>query len=357
MHSDSSSSEDEVQVHTSIDVRELGVNVGDILDTGASCLISTIKEDFVVGNPKKVKIIGVKQGVTTGYKFKCNPNNFGFKEGVFVDKIGGGVRRLVPVPHGMRLEYNPGQGGTLSGDDGSFIGVSSDIPPRVRYKVIVKEESLEDSKGKSCSPNAKPVSAKPVSAFRASKQLQNERLAHILCRKKNCIACALSKSVRKTMKKQRHPKYRSSRALSQLDSDFVGKISPISCRGFSYGLLICCPRTKLFWAIPIRNKSDAVTRIRSVIKTIRTKYANSLADKLICYLRTDNEWVWTEGGLPHMLEEEQILHLKPPPFSPSLNGTIERCVRSLVGSARSMMLGICPSTLWCYCFEYYVLLY
>ena len=108
---------------------------------------------------------------------------------------------------------------------------------------------------------------------------------------------------------------RSYKALNQLDNDFLGPIKPESIRNRRYGLLIICPRTKMLWAVPVRHKADNTEKVSAVLKRIRAQFANGLGDPVLYYFRTDNEPVW-DGNFSRFLENNRILPLRLPPYSP-----------------------------------------
>jgi hypothetical protein len=141
-----------------------------------------------------------------------------------------------------------------------------------------------------------------------------------------------------------------------LDADFVGPIRPESIRRFRYGLLIICPKTKKFFAIPIRHKSDNTDRFRLVLQKLRARYGKQLGAKILYFVRTDNEPVW-EAEFARWLASEKVMSLRPPPYCPQINGVIERMVRTCTEGIRSMLSSGVDRRLWCYAMEMFALVW
>jgi hypothetical protein len=321
----------------------------DFLDTGTTTLLSDQRADFDEDSTmlkRKCRIVGIGNP-KIGVKMATRPNNLGFEYGVYLDDLPTGVRRLVPVPAEHKLQnFETGVSGYIERkSDGVRLELTHSVPPQVLYKTTDLEEHkiyyTQHQQGK-------------VQPMRV-----HQRLCHLVkttkSKKCRCVACMMGKSVRKSFKKQRETKYKRTKPLHQLDADFVGQLSPESVRGRRYGLLVICPKTKMFWCIPIKHKSENVDRVRELLVEIKSKYGSTIADRVVFYFRTDNEYVW-DGNFKKFLQSNRVLPLRPPPYCPQLNSIVERQVRNLVEGLRAMLIGV-DRSLWCYAMEMYCIVW
>ena len=316
------------------------VNDVNLLDTGTTKLVSIMEDDFNHELPSsRALVIGVGSNPIEGRLMKCTPNEWGIEEGVLVASLPADITRLVPVPRGHKLnEYGTGEpGGYIRCPDGTRKEVIATIPPRVSYK-----------KFSGLTVYAAYTTKTKTKTSNISKRRLHERLGH-LTKDKNCLACKLAKKVRKSFKKERAKKYMQPRPLAQLDMDFMGPISPESLRRCRYGLLIVCPRSKMVWAVPIRHKSQNTDEVAKVLHAIRAEYGREIGDKVLYYIRTDNEPVW-DGSFSKFLNQNDIISLRPAPYCPQANGLVERLVRSVTEGVRSQLIGV-DKRLWCWCLE------
>lgn len=329
-----------------VNIKDGGGDVN-FLDTGTTSFLSGNKEDFESEVLGKVKIIGIGQP-KYGWRMKMShlskwEKKFNFTTGVFLNgEMPEGVDRLVPVPPEWKLDnFQTGKSGHLERvSDKIRHELIHSVPPRI---VMQKEEEKQPF------TEIKSFFAKP------SRMRLHERLCHMTTLRKGgkcrCLGCLLGKSVRKRFKRQRSLKYAQKKSLTQLDADFVGPIKPESLRKYRYGLLIIDPKSNKVWAIPIRHKSDNTERFRKVLVQIRASYGTKIGDRVLYYIRTDNENVW-DGSFANFLNNNQILPLRPAPYAPQANGKVERLVRALVEGLRAMLLHIDPR-LWCWAMEHW----
>ena len=203
-------------------------------------------------------------------------------------------------------------------------------------------------------PNPKP----PTKRKKVPKNLLHKRLCHMTDMRRakcRCLACELSKKVRKRFSKKRSDKYVQKKSLAQLDSDFLGPVTPESLRKYRYLMLVVCPKSKMFWCIPIRHKSENTAKLKELVADVRSRYGRTLVDPVIYYWRTDNEPVW-DGAFIKELEKKQIYALRPSPYCPAANGVVERFVRKIIQGLRSMLMYV-DGRLWCFAAEHYAMVY
>ena len=88
---------------------------------------------------------------------------------------------------------------------------------------------------------------------------------------------------------------------------------------------------------------------------VGVKYGTSLGDKVLYYVRTDNERVWDDAFM-NFLNNTQILPLRPAPYAPAANGKVGRLVRQIVEGLRAILLHT-DQRLWCYALEHWGLVW
>lgn len=319
---------------------EGGVN---LLDTGTQSLLSTDVQDFLwdEGRLGKVSVHGVKKDCpATAWRMKLRKNCWGFSEGLWIKELPKGIKRLVPVPPNFVLqEYRTGVSGFLQSTTNPRhkFQVTPTVPPTIAF-YRVKEDL---------------ITCREVTLLaRPSKLLVHKRLAHITrlgrhgtkCR---CLSCLKAKSIRRTRKQVRRKIYKPKRSLAQLDHDFIGRIRPDSVRGCKFVLIVICPKSFWIRCIPLQHKSQLVGELRKLIQELEVRYGQTMGERLVFYIRADNEAVNVSREIGEFLASRRIQPLRPPPYNPSLNPVVERGVRVVSTYLRSTMEHI-DARLWCY---------
>ena len=106
----------------------------------------------------------------------------------------------------------------------------------------------------------------------------------------------------------------------------------------------------MVWCEPIRHKSENTEKIKTILRDINARYSTHLGQRIVRYLRSDNEPVW-DGHCIVMLLDSSVQPLRPPPYTPAWNGVVEREVREFVTGLRAMLTGT-DIILWCYASEH-----
>lgn len=226
----------------------------------------------------------------------------------------------------------------------------------MRFNVVDTESSVVGKLRCSDGPTRSDSSLRPTfpgSSAPASKMQLHQRLCHLTQASCRCISCLLSKSVRKRHKKERAAKYRPTRALQQLDADFVGPVTE-SITGKRFVFLVIDPYSKMRWCVAIRHKQENVGRMHEIISDVRAIWGRHIGDKVIQSVRTDNEPAFAGTPFDGFLKSQSITPLRSAPYTPQLNGTVERAVRDMATSLRAMLLG-CDPRLWCFAARHYAM--
>lgn len=157
----------------------------------------------------------------------------------------------------------------------------------------------------------------------------------------NCEACAINKC-----KRTPHPT-RSTPKVSipgvRLHFDTAGPMPEPSLGGSRY-ILLCKDEASSFrMARFTENKAIIPARVKSIICKAELMTGNKVRG-----IVTDNGTEYINEELKHFLEERGIVHDTSVAYTPEQNGLIEREIRTVVESARTMLNDAkLPESLWC----------
>jgi transposase InsO family protein len=127
------------------------------------------------------------------------------------------------------------------------------------------------------------------------------------------------------------------------DVDELGRIVRIRSIGGAYYLLnVICHHSRFIFSIPLTKKSEAAQHIINIINNIRTQYGISVR----C-VHSDNGGEFVNGTLQSYYTANGIVQSLSPAYSPSTNGTVERCNQTIMLMVKSMLSSSsAPSFLW-----------
>ena len=136
-----------------------------------------------------------------------------------------------------------------------------------------------------------------VSAFAATKLELHLSSGHMVCppgfSRLSCPDCSLTMGVRGS-----HPLVRKAKTspgkgspLAQQAGDFYGPLEPASVRGKVIDLVIIDDVSKFCWLWPLTSKALVSSIARSHILAIRARYGRTLSDRVVLFIRWDNEKV------------------------------------------------------------------
>src|SRR5207247_11247826 len=117
-----------------------------------------------------------------------------------------------------------------------------------------------------------------------------------------------------------------------LHCDLAGKFRTRSLNGASYFLLIKDECTGFRGVYFLKTKEEAPDRLMEFIPMMERQTGN-----YVKMLVSDNGTEFTNIRLARFLSEKGILHKKSAPYCPESNGRIEREIRTIKESAKTMM--------------------
>ena len=341
-----------------------------LVDTGANKYLTVFKDDFVKLYDTKCSISGTagKEGGTVGL---LKENVFGIKYGVLFN-LPKPIGRIIPYLGKGNLRKN-GWDLSMSDMSGTLFHRESGMSCTVRYDSTIELPIMDNSPFSSqcyvSNDNSDThmniiIDTQQTSAERdccidmtavdgdvfLSKLQLHRRLGHWSVCPVDCRECAMSKGNRAS-----HAKIRESRQdykpLQTLGMDFAGAISPESIRNCNYCLVVICDCIKKVFVRPLRYKNQVVEALKETVEKIRQDYSVSMDEKVVHFLRRDNEPVLDSTVMTNTLRSLRVSDAPGVPWNPEQNGTAERYIRSLFGSVRASLVDV-DLRLWCYGCEY-----
>ena len=138
--------------------------------------------------------------------------------------------------------------------------------------------------------------------------------------------------------------------LEQINFDSNGLL-PVSRSDSTFVIVLMCDVSALSWAIPVRTKGAVVFVVRDMIREIRASEGVHLQDKVAYSIRSDNEAVFRSSSWRQMLLEEGVKETHSAPYSPQMNGVVERYMQTLGSNLRANLRGV-DFSVWDYCVKY-----
>lgn len=155
-----------------------------------------------------------------------------------------------------------------------------------------------------------------------------------------CESCQYGKIHRKSFKS--NLKSRSEKPGEMIHTDLCGKMPITSLGGANYFLTFKDDCTSYRFVYFIKNKSDVFPVFAEFQKLIERQTGNKI--KII---RSDNGKEYINHQLSEHFKDNGIVHETTSPYTPEQNGRAERENRSIVESARAMLLNTnLPQELW-----------
>jgi hypothetical protein len=160
----------------------------------------------------------------------------------------------------------------------------------------------------------------------------------------------------------RNEKFKTPAPLLLFSTDFFGKVEPTSFRGNKWGMLYICDDCGFGYAKPLARKNQAPEALEEFVHTIRkrcgvdvlTGRSDQEKTKLIVAgIHSDNEPVLKSQAWKGACDRLNIEELHSVPYSPAMNGTIERYVQSIKSALRTTAAFTDPR-LWDFALEHVV---
>ncbi|GKD40892.1 retrovirus-related pol polyprotein from transposon TNT 1-94 [Tanacetum coccineum] len=155
-----------------------------------------------------------------------------------------------------------------------------------------------------------------------------------------CFACAMGKSKKKPHKPKSEDT--NQEKLYLLHMDLCGPMRVASVNGKKYILVIVDDYSRFTWVKCLRSKDEAPDFIIKFLKMIQVRLKT-----LVRRIRTDNGTEFVNQTLRDYYEKVGISHETSVARSPQQNGVVERCNRTLIEAARTMLIyAKAPLFLW-----------
>ena len=154
-----------------------------------------------------------------------------------------------------------------------------------------------------------------------------------------CEDCAIGKLTR-----QRFPKKASGRATRPLElvHTDVGVVNVPGLEGHLYYVVFVDDHSRKVFLYCLKKKSEVMAALKQFVKMAETQTGHRLKR-----LRSDRGGEFCSAEMKAFCEERGVIHELSAPYSPSQNGVAERRQRTLVESARCMLLASgLPRKLW-----------
>lgn len=146
-----------------------------------------------------------------------------------------------------------------------------------------------------------------------------------------CEACAIGKAQRKSISK--NPATRATVPFERVHSDICGPMRTDSIGGCRYFITFIDDCTRYCWVYFLKKKSDAARTFQQWEAYVSTQY-----NAKVQILRSDNGGEYVGSEFQHILQAKGIKHETTAAHTPEHNGVAERKNRTLVESARCMLL-------------------
>ena len=344
--------------HQSVSRRSSETIIG-TLDSAASHYISKVESDFEwISDRVGVKLNAadgkVDEGAPCAKVARCRPNRLGITAGIYFSRLPSSVTRLISTG-GLRADgwtnhQEPGENTSYlssdRADDRIPMRYEDNGFPMVTYEVGVPRR-IE------C-PVASINACGGVNAVVMVTALQkHQRLGHLSLpgRKIKCQECDLAKGSKTSFRKERPDRHKRDTPLYQLNTDYYGPMTPESIRGCTMFMVFICDAVSHVWVFPIRHKNECVEICKKLVEQIRAKDGKDLHEKVVHIIRSDNEPVLRSSELNDALDKLGVVLGHSVPYSPQMNGVIERFMRTFGNGLRAILIYV-DRRLWCYAGEF-----
>ena len=145
-----------------------------------------------------------------------------------------------------------------------------------------------------------------------------------------CESCVKGKQCKSTFETS---STKTKAPLELVHSDVCGKMGSKSIGGAEYFVTFVDDFTHYIWVYPLKTKDQVFERFQEWKKQVE-----NLSDWKLKVLRTDNGGEYISGKVEVFLKSCGVKHELTIPTTPQQNGVAERLNRTLVETARSMLL-------------------
>jgi len=173
-----------------------------------------------------------------------------------------------------------------------------------------------------------------------------------------CDECCLAKGGKTASGTTRQDRFKPQKPFEQCDADFWGPVSVASIRRKRWVLVVICAKIAFVKVFPLIHKDEAPEVVAHWIDRIRAEEGVSLEDLVFHRFRTDNAPEF-RGEFSKWVTMLIRNHIKPDysiPYTPSMNGVVERFMRTLGENLKAMLVSV-DQRLWCFAAEYLSLIW
>ena len=157
-----------------------------------------------------------------------------------------------------------------------------------------------------------------------------------------CDACVKAKSHRRPVRQVKKIKSNVKNALSMVVSDLCGPMRTQSMSGKLYFATIIDVATRFIFVFMLRKKSDFLSVLDTWLNFIRTQ-----TGRVPKKFHADGGTEYVNKDVEQLLEKNGVKFSTTAPYSPHQNAVAERMNRTLLESARAMMVQACaPKNFW-----------
>ena len=141
---------------------------------------------------------------------------------------------------------------------------------------------------------------------------------------------------------------RSDRPLHTIHTDTMGPIKPTSFPGENKFIIVFIDDHSRYARVYyVKHKNQSGECLQKYLEHTRNLLAKQAKQEKVCYTRSDNGTEFTGGHFAEIVRQEKIDSDFAPPYTPELNGTAERFIKTLQKKIRALMIGSgLPPKMW-----------
>ena len=124
-----------------------------------------------------------------------------------------------------------------------------------------------------------------------------------------------------------------------------------SIRGHKLFLIFICDCISYVFVIPCRHRDECVEIMAELVTAVRAKDGQTLVDKVIERIRSDNDTVFRSYAWDQMQRKLSLATPHSICYTPPQNGVVERFMQTFGSSLRTILIGV-DKRLFCYGGEY-----
>ena len=149
----------------------------------------------------------------------------------------------------------------------------------------------------------------------------------------DCETCVLAVMKKLPFKNNRG---RSDRPLHRIHTDTMGPITPTSYPGENkFIILFIDDHSRYARVYYVKHKSQSGECLQKYLEHTRNLLGKQ---EKVCYIRSDNGTEFTGGHFAEIVRQEKIDSDFAPPYTPELNGTAERFIKTIRKKIRALLI-------------------